>query len=264
MLPRNPPADAPGARQGPAVLPSITPAWPAPAAVRAFVTTRAGGAGTGPFASFNLGLRAGDDPRAVAANRQRLRAMLPSEPAWLHQVHGTAVVDAAGVSAGEEPRADASWTDRPGVVCAVLVADCMPVVLCAEDGSRVGVAHAGWRGLAGGVVERTLEAMGTEPRQALAWLGPAIGPTAFEVGADVLEAFAGKAAQDAEAFVPIAGRPDKWMADLFTLARLRLRRLGVTRIHGGGLCTHSDPDRFFSYRRDRVTGRMAALAWIAP
>ena len=252
------------AADGPVIPPSIEPDWPAPATVRAFVTTRAGGTGSGPHASFNLGLRAGDDPRVVAANRQRLRALLPAEPAWLHQVHGTTVVDAARVVAGVEPKADAAWTDRPGVVCAVLVADCMPVLLCSEDGRRVGVAHAGWRGLAGGVVERTVEAMGTAPRHALAWLGPAIGPTAFEVGADVLEAFVGEAAQDAEAFVPIAGRPGKWMADLFTLARLRLRRLGITRIHGGGLCTHSDPARFFSYRRDRLTGRMAALAWISP
>jgi YfiH family protein len=140
----------------------------------------------------------------------------------------------------------------------------MPVLLCSADGQRVGVAHAGWRGLSGGVVERTIEAMGSPPERTLAWLGPAIGPAAFEVGADVLEAFAGAAPEDAVAFAPIPDRPGKWLADLFELGRRRLRRLGVVQVHGGGLCTHADARRFFSYRRDRVTGRMAAVAWIAP
>jgi YfiH family protein len=259
--PTDPPDAAASAGQA---LPVIEPDWPAPASIRGFVTTRIGGAGRDAHASFNLGLRAGDDPAVVAANRRRLRARLPGDPAWLHQVHGTTVVEAASVAGGVEPRADAAWTDRPGVVCAVLVADCMPVLLCSADGQRVGVAHAGWRGLSGGVVERTIEAMGSPPERTLAWLGPAIGPAAFEVGADVLEAFAGAAPEDAVAFAPIPDRPGKWLADLFELGRRRLRRLGVVQVHGGGLCTHADARRFFSYRRDRVTGRMAAVAWIAP
>jgi len=243
---------------------ALVPDWPAPASIRSLVTTRLGGVGTGAYASFNLGLRAGDDPAAVAANRGRLRAHLPAEPVWLHQVHGASVVEAMRVPAGEEPRADAAWTSEPGVVCAVLVADCMPVLMCSADGQRVGVAHAGWRGLSAGVIERTLEAMELSPDRTLAWLGPAIGPAAFEVGADVLEAFAAPHPEDASAFAAREDRPGKWHADLFELARRRLARLGVTQVHGGGLCTWSDPARFFSYRRDRAPGRMAAVAWIAP
>jgi YfiH family protein len=235
----------------------IVPDWPAPAGVKAFVTTRAGGVSIGPYAGLNLGLRTDDNPRAVEANRQRLRAELPGEPKWLRQVHGADVVDAdalAGV-----PEADAAYARDPNTVCAVLVADCIPVLLADRAGSAVAVAHAGWRGLARGVLERVIERMARPPGELLAWLGPGIGPAAFEVGADVREAFlAGDAGAEA-AFTPRS--PGKWMADLFLLARRRLARCGVESVHGGQLCTHSDPRRFYSYRRDGATGRMAALIW---
>ena len=235
----------------------IVPDWPAPATVRALITTRAGGLSIGPYASFNLGLRAGDEPGAVAANRARLRESLPQEPVWLRQVHGSQVIDADGPTL--EPEADAAVARRPGTVCAVLVADCVPVFITDRAGTAVAVAHAGWRGLAGGVLENTVSAMRCGPDKLLAFLGPGIGPRAFEVGADVREAFLRTAPEAQHAFVPHA--PGKWLADLFTLARQHLARAGVTRVFGGSLCTHSDPARFFSYRRDRATGRMAALIW---
>jgi len=237
----------------------IVPDWPAPAIVKSLITTRHGGASSGPFASCNLGLHTGDDIAAVAANRRRLRELLPAEPKWLDQVHGNAVVIADDVSG--VPAADASIARRPDTVCAVMMADCLPVLLCDRNGGAVGIAHAGWRGLAAGVIENTVHAIGLPPGHMLAWLGPAIGPAAFEVGADVRDAFLSDAAAAASAFVP-AGM-DKWRADLFLLARQRLARCGVTQIHGGGLCTVSDPARFYSHRRDRITGRMAALIWLA-
>jgi YfiH family protein len=235
----------------------ILPDWPAPPGVGAFITTRAGGVSTGAYASLNLGLRAGDDPEAVAANRARLRAALPQEPRWLRQVHGAAVADADGLTGA--PEADAAVARRPGTVCAVLVADCIPVLLADLRGTTVAVAHAGWRGLAAGVIENTIGRMGAPGHELLAYLGPGIGPRAFEVGTDVRDAFLAGDREAERAFAPCA--PGKWLADLFLLARQRLRRAGVTRVHGGGLCTHSDPRRFFSYRRDRVTGRMAAVIW---
>jgi len=235
----------------------IVPDWPAPANVKAFITTRAGGSSIGPYAGLNLGLRTDDDPLAVEANRRRLRAALPGEPKWLRQVHGCEVVDAdalAGV-----PEADAAVARSANTVCAVLVADCIPVLLADRAGSAVAVAHAGWRGLARGVLERAMERLDRPPEELLAYLGPGIGPGAFEVGADVRDAFLAGDAQAEAAFRPRS--PGKWMADLFLLARQRLARCGVTRIHGGDLCTHSDPRRFYSYRRDGATGRMAALIW---
>jgi YfiH family protein len=235
----------------------IVPDWPAPANVKSLITTRAGGMSAGPYAELNLGLRTDDDPLAVAANRQRLRAALPGEPKWLRQVHGSGVVDAdtiAGI-----PEADAAVARSTDTVCAVLVADCIPVLLADRAGSAVAVAHAGWRGLAGGVLERAIERLAQPPEELLAYLGPGIGPRAFEVGADVREAFLAGDAQAEAAFRPRS--PGKWMADLFLLARQRLARCGVARIHGGDLCTHSDPRRFYSYRRDGPTGRMAALIW---
>jgi YfiH family protein len=235
----------------------IVPDWPAPANVRAFVTTRAGGASVGPYAGFNLGLRTADDPAAVAANRAALRALVPGEPVWLKQVHGSRVVDADAPPAA--PEADAAVARNPGTVCAVLVADCVPVLLTDRAGSRVGIAHAGWRGLAGGVVENTLREMQRPPADLLAFLGPGIGPRAFEVGSDVRDAFVGVDPGAESAFV--AHRPGKWLADLFALARRRLARAGVSRVFGGGLCTWSDPERFFSHRRNPVTGRMAAVIW---
>lgn len=237
----------------------IVPDWPAPANVKAFITTRAGGSSIGPYAGLNLGLRTDDDPLVVEANRRRLRAALPGEPKWLRQVHGCDVVDAdalAGI-----PEADAAVARSANTVCAVLVADCIPVLLADRAGSAVAVAHAGWRGLARGVLERTMERLDRPPEELLAYLGPGIGPGAFEVGADVRDAFLAGDARAEAAFRPRS--PGKWMADLFLLARQRLARCGVTRIHGGDLCTHSDPRRFYSYRRDGATGRMAALIWRA-
>jgi polyphenol oxidase len=236
----------------------IQPEWPAPATVRAFATTRHGGVSRGPYASLNLGVRVGDDPQAVAKNRERVRALLPAEPRWLQQVHGTEVADADHASL--DVAADAAWTRSAGVVCAVQAADCLPVLFCDRDGTTVAVAHAGWRGLSAGVLERTVAAMARPPVELMAWLGPAIGPRAFEVGRDVLDAFTSSDAQCSSAFEPL--REGKWLADLYALARRRLSYAGVGRVYGGGWCTANDPDRFFSHRRDRVTGRQAAFIWL--
>jgi polyphenol oxidase len=236
----------------------IIPRWPAPPNVRALITTRAGGASQGPYASLNLGLRTGDDPQSVAANRAQLEALLPQPPRWLRQVHGATVVEADSLS--DAPEADAAVARRAGTVCGVLVADCIPVLLADRAGTTVAVAHAGWRGLAAGVIENTVERMGVAPRELVAYLGPGIGPKAFEVGPDVRDAFIGRDARSEPAFAPhTAG---KWLADLFLLARLALRRAGVADVHGGGYCTHTEAGRFFSYRRERTTGRMAALVWL--
>lgn len=236
----------------------IVPEWPAPPHVRALITTRAGGCSTGPYSSLNLGLRTGDHVDAVAANRARLRAALPQEPKWLQQIHGCTVAEADALEL-ETPEADASVARRPGIVCAVLIADCVPVLFTNRGGSVVAIAHAGWRGLAGGVIERSVAAIGEPPGDLLAYLGPGIGPRAFEVGPDVRDAFLANNPRDAAAFAPHA--PGKWLADLFLLIDRRLRRAGVRHLFGGGTCTYSDPSRFFSYRRDRTTGRMAALIW---
>lgn len=235
----------------------IVPEWPAPNPVRAVVTTRRGGFSAGRYASLNLGDHVGDDPNAVLRNRALLERHLPHPPLWLHQVHGTAVADAA-TSAGV-PSADASVTRIANAVCAVLVADCLPVLLCDAEGTVVAAAHAGWRGLCAGVVENAVAAMGAAPESILAWLGPAIGPTAFEVGNDVRDAFLAGDSRASAAFAPTKG--GKWLADLYGLARRRLEAIGVRRVYGGGWCTFSDPERFFSYRRDGATGRMAALVW---
>lgn len=238
----------------------IVPEWPAPARVRALSTTRLGGVSPAPWDSLNLGIHVEDDPARVAANRAILRARLPAEPAWLNQVHGTCVVDAATVTG--TPDADAAVTRTPGAVCVVMTADCLPVLLCDRAGTVVGAAHAGWRGLHAGVIEATLAAMQVPPGEVLAWLGPAIGPAAFEVGDDVRTAFMAEDPAAASAFRPgaVSG---KWWADLYVLARLRLARSGVAGVTGGGLCTVADRRRFFSYRRDGLTGRMASLVWLA-
>ena len=242
-------------------LPVITgPQWPG---VRYFCTTRAGGAGVAPHDTLNLGLRADDQPDTVRENRRRVRAAVPSDPLWLRQVHGAEVVDADG-ELPAEPAADASVTATAGRVLAIMVADCLPVVITDLDGSVVGAAHAGWRGLAGGVLEHTLQRLRAKAPGARgwrAWVGPGIGPAAFEVGADVRDAFAADGAEALARFAPRPGLPGKWLADLPALALLRLRRAGVDDAHACGLCTVSDPARFFSYRRDGVTGRMALLAW---
>jgi YfiH family protein len=255
--------------------------WPVPANVRAFTTLRHGaGVSVAPFDGFNLGARCGDDAQAVAANRAALIEgfALPSPPRWLQQVHGTDVVRFAAAAAplarageaaaaAEEPVADASVTSTPGVVLAILTADCLPVVFASEDGSGVGAAHAGWRGLAGGVLENTVAAMQGPAEKIDAWLGPAAGPQAYEVGEEVFAAFVSQDARAASAFA--ATRPGHWRVDLYALARQRLAKLGVTRVHGGDLCTISDPQRFYSHRRSTTegsgrTGRMATLVWMQP
>lgn len=234
--------------------------WPAPPGVQALQTTRLGGASQGAYAAFNLAAHCGDEPAAVARNRALLRQALalPAEPAWLNQVHGCAVARAPVPGL---PAADASVAEGHGQVCVVLTADCLPVLFCAEDGSAVAAAHAGWRGLAGGVLEQTVAALRRPPSRLLAWMGAAIGPAAFEVGPEVREAFVAQDPDAAACFVP--GKPGKLQADLYALARLRLRRAGLERVYGGGLCTHEDGQRFYSFRRDPVCGRMASLAWIA-
>jgi purine-nucleoside/S-methyl-5'-thioadenosine phosphorylase / adenosine deaminase len=236
----------------------IVPDWPAPANVRALITTRSGGVSTGPFASMNLGQPIDDDMQSVRTNRASLRDILPAEPKWLLQVHGAQVVNADRLQQPVE--ADAAVARNPGSVCTVMVADCLPVLLTDCAGRVVAAAHAGWRGLAAGVLENTVHATDTAPNELLAYLGPAIGPSAFEVGADVRDAFLARSPDAASAFV--AHKPGKWQADLFALARQRLRASGVTQIYGGGLCTYSDPWRFYSHRRDKVSGRMAALIWL--
>lgn len=241
----------------------LTPEWPAPSRVRAASTTRIGGVSGGPWSGLNLGDHVGDEPAAVAANRRLLGEALhlPAAPGWLRQVHGTRVCDAAAIADGECQEADAVFTDVPGRVCAVMTADCLPVLLCTADGSAVAALHAGWRGLAAGVLEAGVARFG-DPAGVLAWLGPAIGPQAFEVGDEVRDAFVSCDTDVAAAFV--ASRPGHWLADIFALARLRLRSTGVRRVSGGGLCTYSDPRRFYSFRRNRITGRMASLIWIEP
>ncbi len=239
----------------------IIPDWSAPANVRACVTTRAGGVSRPPYASLNLAAHVGDDPQAVVANRARLRAelALPGEPAWLTQVHGVTVVDAA--QPADQPQADGAFATAPGAVCAVLTADCLPVLLCDRAGTRVAVLHAGWRGLAGGVIEAGISALGVAGGELLAWLGPAIGPEAFEVGDEVRAAFVTRDPAAALAFRPHGN--GRLLADIYLLARQRLAGLGVTAVSGGGLCTVADRDRFYSYRRDSATGRMASLVWLA-
>jgi YfiH family protein len=248
--------------------------WPAPPGVRAGVTLRHGlGVSRPPFDSFNLGARCGDDPDAVAENRRQLQAALalPSPPRWLRQVHGVGVVRFAspGGAEGEggEPEADAAVTAEPGTVLAILTADCLPVVLAARDGREVGAAHAGWRGLCAGVLEATVAAMRTPPGDLVAWLGPAAGPSHYEVGAEVLDAFVARDGRARLAFLPT--RPGHWRVDLPMLARQRLLDAGVFAVHGGGLCTIADAARFYSHRRSTLdgqgrSGRMATLAWIAP
>jgi YfiH family protein len=273
-----------------ASLPVVTgPQW---AGVNYFCTTRAGGVGVAPHDTLNLGRRAGDNPDTVAENRRRVRAAVPAEPLWLRQVHGSEVVDAdvmdaagdpaagepaagdpaagvpaAGAPVQDEPAVDASVTTQPGRVLAVMVADCLPVVITDSKGLVLGAAHAGWRGLSGGVLENTLAAMRAKAPQAegwRAWVGPGIGPQHFEVGQDVLDAFTADDPATARYFTPRPGLSGKWLADLAGLADFRLRRAGVQEVALSGLCTVSASDRFFSYRRDGETGRMALLAWLDP
>lgn len=238
----------------------LRPDWPVPAHVHAVTTTRSGGVSQAAYASLNLGAHVGDDPLAVTENRRRLRtaACLPSEPLWLNQVHGNNVaVLAASSEQGIE--ADASITCKPNVVCAVLTADCLPLLVCNRRGTCVAAVHAGWRGLAGGIIEASLSAMQTSPDELFVWMGPAIGPKAFEIGDEVREILLNMDAGAEEAFVP--GTSGHWLADLYMLARRRMKRYGIEAIYGGNWCTLKERDRFYSYRRDGVTGRMASLVW---
>lgn len=241
----------------------IVPDWPAPPGIKAAFTLRTGGVSTPPFDSLNVGTHVGDDPEAVVENRARLRRALalPAEPTWLEQVHGSDVVTVAGEAAPAKPypRADAAVTRSKAQVCVIQVADCMPVLFAARDGSAVGAAHAGWRGLASGVLDATVRSLAIEPANLIAWMGPAIGPKHFEVGGEVREAFI---AQDPEAATAFACNDrGRWQCDLYWLARRRLQILGVSSISGGGWCTFADSSRFYSYRRDSRCGRMAALIW---
>jgi polyphenol oxidase len=248
--------------------------WAAPASVGTLVTTKRGGVSGGPYATMNLGFATaartvGDPAGCIAENRRRLDRFLPSSPVWLDQVHGTTVATLEGAALADAratpPVADAAVTREPGVVCAVLTADCLPVLLADRQGRAVGIAHAGWRGLAAGVLEATVKALAAldvPARELVVWLGPAIGPAAFQVGADVVAAFGAVDAHSASAFAP-DGR-GRWHADIYRLARQRLAAAGVDAVAGGGLCTHTDAARFYSYRRERETGRMAALVWLEP
>lgn len=235
----------------------LTPDWPAPANVRACVTTRGGGVSAAPFDTFNLGDHVDDDPAAVASNRAHLVDMLGCQPAWLRQVHGIVVAEADPAVVVE---ADGNWTATPGIACTAMTADCLPALFCDRAGSRVAAAHAGWRGLAGGVLEATVRELDVAPQELLVWLGPAIGPAAFEVGGEVRDAFVMQHAEAANAFLPSVNA-GKFMADIYQLARIRLAAIGVTAVSGGGFCTYSDP-RFYSYRRSPRTGRFASLIWL--
>ena len=237
----------------------IVPNWPVPSNVCALISTRQGGFSRAPFDGFNLGAHVDDDPGHVAANRALLARAVPSAPAWLEQVHGTTIVD-AGEPDEAPPRADGAITARPGIVCAVLTADCLPVLLADSSGTAVGIAHAGWRGLAGGVVEAAVAAMRVSPERVIAYLGPAISGAEYEVGGEVREAFVGKSASADAAFLPRSG--GKYLCNLYALARMRLAAVGVKQVFGGGYCVYRDRARFFSYRRERVTGRMASLIWM--
>jgi len=250
----------------------LIPDWPAPANINAFTTTRAAGVSEGPYSSFNIATHVNDDNQRVLQNRAYLKQTLnlPTEPMWLDQVHGTHVVNAAEVSSTSSSsigqaliKADASFSCGTDDVCVVMTADCLPVLICNRQGTKVAAVHAGWRGLQAGVIEDTIDALQENPANLLLWLGPAIGPRAFEVGDEVRQAFIRQMPETAKAFE--ANKPGHWLADIYLLARIRLQQKGVNAIYGGGLCTYTDSSRFYSYRRDGGhdgnTGRMASLIW---
>ncbi|MEJ1376977.1 MAG: peptidoglycan editing factor PgeF [Candidatus Sedimenticola sp. (ex Thyasira tokunagai)] len=241
----------------------IVPDWPAPTRVRALTTTRRGGCSRAPYESLNLGTHVGDNPERVANNRALLRQQqgLPADPLWLEQVHGCAVAECSSNERDLPIIADAAFSDRPDKVCAVMTADCLPLLLCNRSGTKVAAVHAGWRGLAAGVIEAAVNRFDEPGESILAWLGPAIGPECFEVGGEVRERFLSIDQQNEAAFQK--GAPGHWQADIYKLARIRLGNRGIGFIAGGDYCTVSDSDRFFSYRRDGVTGRMASLIWFA-
>ncbi|MDY6980090.1 MAG: peptidoglycan editing factor PgeF [Pseudomonadota bacterium] len=237
----------------------VMPHWPAPSTVQAGTSCRQGGVSAAPYDSLNPASHVGDSPQAVASNRARLG--LPAEPGWLQQVHGTqvAVLEANGRIGLQ---ADAAYTRTPGVICAVLTADCLPVLLCDRDGREVAAVHAGWRGLSAGVIEAALDLFQAPAEQILAWLGPAIGPDVYEIGEEVRRAFVEPDPANEAAFTPT--RPGHWLMDIYALARRRLQQRGVDQISGGEYCTFTNGERFYSYRRDGVTGRMASVIWLAP
>ena len=239
------------------MLSLLTPDWPAPSRVKALTTTRQGGVSVGPYAGLNLGEHVEDDPHHVAANRRLLREHLPDEPWWLTQTHSTRVLEAGA----EGIDGDGSFTSSIQTVCAVMTADCLPILICDVAGTQVAAVHAGWRGLAGGIVEQAIARFDAPTTALLVWLGPAIGAQAFEVGEDVRECFVSDAPDDGSAF-RVSG--ERYLADLYALARHRLRRAGVTRVYGGDYCTFSQPELFYSYRRDGQTGRMASMIWLDP
>ncbi|HEY0269091.1 MAG TPA: peptidoglycan editing factor PgeF [Methyloradius sp.] len=236
----------------------IIPNWPAPANIKALQTTRTGGLSKSPYDSLNFGDHVGDDAMVVASNRQLLNPFVPTEPLWLKQIHSTIAVNAALTSC--LPEADAAYSKQKNIVCAVMTADCLPILICDEAGTTVAAVHAGWKGLLDGVIESTIKALEIPPQNLLVWLGPAIGPNAFEVGRDVYDGFIQHDANSIQAFT-LQNTTDKWLADIYQLARLRLRNMGVTRIYGGEYCTYSAKEQFFSFRRDGATGRMATLIW---
>ena len=236
----------------------IIPDWPAPKNVKALQTTRNGGISVAPYDSLNLSSNVGDAPLAVARNRMLLAPILPSEPVWLKQVHGVVVANATQAECW--PEADACISTQPGAVCVATTADCLPILLCNDKGSVISAVHAGWRGLCDGVIEHTVRAMDVPPNTLMAWLGPAIGAQAFEVGDEVRTEFVVKDPHATAAFV--SDTAGKWLANIYQLARLRLNALGVTRVYGGGLCTYTDSVNFFSYRRDPMTGRMGSFIWL--
>jgi len=237
----------------------INPDWPAPARVKACVTTRSGGRSQGAFASMNLGANIGDEAEAVRTNREQLADVLGCRPAFLQQVHGTQIVPANPDKCQE---ADGSWTQSAHIACTVLTADCLPVLFCDKSAIRVAAVHAGWRGLAGGILEQAVKTLAVPGQELLAWLGPCIGASAFEVGEEVRAAFVAKQPEAARAFT-LGKSQGKYLADLYALARLRLAACGVTAVYGGGFCTFSESARFYSYRRENPTGRMASLIWLA-
>jgi YfiH family protein len=244
---------------------ALKPDWPAPDRVRAISTTRAGGVSGRPWNSLNLGVHVEDDPDHVRQNRRRLAEStgLKSEQiGWLNQVHGIDVVELNPDNVGQIAKADASYTRHPGIACAILTADCLPVILADSEGTVVGAAHCGWRSLCGGVIENLVSKMAVAPEALQAWLGPAIGPDSFEVGPEVRDAFLDHGPKAVHAFRAEGARSGHFMADIYALATLRLNHLGVSNVTGGGLCTVKDSDRFFSYRRDGRTGRMATLVWL--
>ncbi len=248
----------------------ISPNWPAPENVKALQSTRLGGVSHDPFNDLNLGDHVNDDPAKVLKNRHLLTEHLPNTPLWLKQIHSTKVLSASAIlSFSNQPEADASFSQQANEVCTVMTADCLPVLFCNKSGTQVAAAHAGWRGLADGILEKTLQTFDDDPADILAWFGPAIGPSAFEVGDEVRQLFCDHLSQAQSAFMPSPNsffnppfNQDKWLADIYKLARQRLECLGLTAIYGGEFCTYTDNQRFFSYRRDGLTGRMASCIWL--